>query len=112
MIDSQPSQDDKTIAILTHISGIFFSFVVPLVVWLISKDTKPWLTAESKEALNFQLTMLIGYLIAGVLTPFLIGIFIYPVVWILTLAFCIVAAVKTSQGGPAYVYPLTIRLIK
>jgi uncharacterized Tic20 family protein len=111
MIDSQPSQDDKTIAILTHISGIFFSFIVPLVVWLVSKDTKPWLTTESKEALNFQITMAIGYLIAGALTPFLIGIFIYPVVWILTLIFCIVAALKTSQGEQ-YQYPLTLRLIK
>ena len=111
MIDSQPSQDDKTIAILTHLSGIFFGFIVPLIVWLVSKDTKPWLTAESKEALNFQITITIGYIIGAATMPFLIGIFIYPAVWIVCLIFSILAAVKTSQGEQ-YQYPLTLRLIK
>lgn len=111
MIDTQPTQDDKTLAILTHLSGIFFSIIVPLVVWLTSKDTKPWLADQSKEALNFQITVLIGYVISSALMIVLIGFFTFVVVWALNIILCIVAAVRVSQGGD-FRYPLTVRLIK
>ena len=53
------SQEDKTLALLTHLSGIVLSFIVPLVIWLINKDKadKPFLTDQAKEALNFQITI-------------------------------------------------------
>ena len=111
MIDSQPTQDDKTLAILTHLSGIFFSIVVPLIVWLTAKDTKPWLSEQSKEALNFQITVLIGYLISSALMIVLVGFFTFLIVWALSIVFSIVAAVRVSQGEN-YRYPLTVRLIK
>lgn len=111
MIDQQPSQDDKTLAVLTHASGILFGFVVPLIIWLISKDTKPWLTAEAKEALNFQITMAIAYAVCIALTVVLIGAFLLPVVWVVNLIFCIIAAMKVNQGQP-YQYPFTLRLVK
>ena len=38
---SQASQDDRTIAMLTHLSGIILGFIVPLIVWLIHKPTQP-----------------------------------------------------------------------
>ena len=111
MIDTQPTQDDKTLAILTHLSGIFFSIIVPLVVWLTSKDTKPWLADQSKEALNFQITVLIAYVISGALTVLLIGFMLFIIVWAVSIILCIVAAVRVSQGGN-FRYPLTIRLVK
>lgn len=111
MIDSQPSQDEKTLAILTHLSGIFFSIIVPLVVWLTSKETKPWLSEQSKEALNFQITILIAYAISSVLMLLLVGFFLFMIVWALNIILCIVAAVQTSQGA-VYRYPITLRLIK
>lgn len=111
MIDTQPTQDDKTLAILTHLSGIFFSIIVPLVVWLVSKDTKPWLTDQSKEALNFQITVLIGYMISSVLMMVLIGFVLFLIVWAVSIILCIVAAVRVSQGA-AFRYPLTLRLVK
>ena len=111
MIDTQPTQDDKTLAILTHLSGIFFSIIVPLVVWLTSKDTKPWLADQSKEALNFQITVLIGYFVSGALMILLVGFFLFFIVWALSIVLCILAAVRVSQGEP-FRYPLTIRLVK
>ncbi len=111
MIETQPSNDDKTIAILTHLSGIFFGFIVPLVVWLVSRDSKPWLTEEGKEALNFQITVTIGYIVSTVLIVVLIGAALALAVWLFNLIFCIMAAVQTSQGKQ-YRYPLTLRLIK
>ncbi len=113
MIDSQPAQEDRTAAILTHLSGIFFGFIVPLIVWLVAKDTKPYLTTEAKEALNFQITIAIAYVAAWVLTlvTFGFGAVLFFVPMIANLVLCIIAAVKTSQGEQ-YQYPLTLRLIK
>lgn len=111
MIDSQPAQEDRTAAILTHLSGIFFGFIVPLIVWLVAKDSKPWLSAEAKEALNFQITVAIGYVISSVLMLVLIGMITFFIVWVASIVLCIMAAVKTSQGEQ-YKYPLTLRLIK
>ncbi len=110
MIEQQPTQDDKTIAVLTHLSGVFFGFLVPLIVWLVSRENKPWLADEAKEALNFQITVLIAALISWVLIFAVVGILLLAIVGLANLVLCIIAGVKTSQGE-RYRYPLTLRLI-
>lgn len=105
------SSDDKTLAILTHLSGILLGFIVPLIIWLIKKDQSPYLAGQAKEALNFQITVLIAYLAGFVLSFVLIGLLIMPLVLIGNLVFCIIAAVKTSNGEN-YRYPMTLRLIQ
>jgi uncharacterized Tic20 family protein len=104
--------DDKNIAMLTHLSGIIFSIIVPLIVWLVHKDRadKTYLVTEAKEALNFQITVLIGYVICWVLAFVIIGAFLTPLLWLFNLIFCIVAAVRVSSNG-SYRYPFTLRLI-
>ncbi|WP_078023171.1 DUF4870 domain-containing protein [Luteibacter rhizovicinus] len=104
--------DDKNLAMLTHLSGFLFSIIVPLIVWLINKDRsdKSYLVTESKEALNFQLTVLLGYVICWILTVILIGAFLHVVLWILNIVFCILAAVRVSQSG-SYRYPFALRLV-
>lgn len=105
--------EDRNLAMLTHLSGIILGFIVPLIVWLINKDNaaKAYLTAESKEALNFQITILIGYVICWILSFVLIGLFLLPLLWILNLVFCILAAVAVSNKG-TYRYPFALRLVK
>ena len=107
------SAEDRNLAMLTHLSGIILGFIVPLIVWLINKDNtaKSYLTVESKEALNFQLTILIGYVICWILAFILIGLFLFWLVWLLNLVFCILAAVAVSSKG-SYRYPFALRLIK
>lgn len=119
MIDNQPSasileppsQDDKTLAAVTHASGVLAGFIMPLIVYLVSKETKPWLTAEAKEALNFQITVLIAFVVCTLLTIVIIGPFLAAAVWVTDVVFCIMAAVKAANGEP-YNYPVTLRLIK
>ena len=111
MNDETVSQDDKNIALLTHLGGIFFSFLPGLIVWLLKKDDSPFLGDQAKEALNFQLTVLIGYAISFVLVIVLIGILMLWVVGIANVVLCIIAAVK-SASGEKYRYPLTLRLLK
>lgn len=107
------TSDDKNIAMLTHISGLLFSIIVPLIIWLINKDKsdKGYLTEEAKEALNFQITVLLAYFIAGVLSVIAIGLLLMPLIWLGNLVFCILAGIKVSSGQ-SYRYPLTLRLIK
>lgn len=104
-------QDDRTLAMLTHLSGILFGFIVPLVVWLTQKDTKPWVADEAKEALNFQITVLIGYVVGSALMLILVGIVIVFAVLIANLILCIIAGLKANTGE-SYRYPMTLRLIK
>lgn len=107
------SSDDKTLALITHLSGIVLGFIVPLVIWLVNKDNpaKSYITDESKEALNFQITILIGYVISWVLMFIVIGFFLWFVVIIANLVFCILAAMSVSSKG-SYRYPFALRLIK
>lgn len=111
------NSDDRNLAMLTHLSGVIFSILVPLVVWLVNKDNaaKSYLVAESKEALNFQLTVLIGYIIcwflAATIILAVIGGPLWLLVWIANVVFCILAAVGVSNTG-SYRYPFALRLIK
>lgn len=88
---------------LGHIFG-------PLIVWLIKRADSPEIDAHGKEALNFQISMLIYNLVAGVLCLVLIGFVLLAILHILNVVFVIIAALKAGEGQ-MYRYPLTLRLI-
>ncbi|WP_075323350.1 DUF4870 domain-containing protein [Acidithiobacillus albertensis] len=105
------NKEDRNIMALIQAGGILFGFLPALIVYLIKKDGgNQWLITESKEALNFQITILLAYIVASVLSALLIGIFIFPLVFLFNLVFCIIAALKSSSGE-GYRYPLTLRLL-
>ena len=107
----EPDKDAKTMGMLAHLLGII-GFIGPLIIWLIKKDSSPFVDDQGKEALNFQLTLLIGWLVAFALSFVMcIGVFLYPVLWILGLVFSIMGAMKANTGV-AYRYPFNIRFIK
>lgn len=115
---SAPSRDACKWAMLCHIialSGFIvvgFGFIVgPLIIWLLKKEDDPFIDEQGKEALNFQITMLIAAAIAGILTLVFIGILLGIAVGILMIVFPIIAAVKANDGVH-YQYPLSIRFIK
>lgn len=82
----------------------------PLIVWLIKRGDSPEIDAHGKEALNFQISMLIYYVVAGILCLVLIGFALLAILHVLNVVFVIIAALKTSEGQ-MYRYPLTLRLI-
>lgn len=107
----RPGSDDKTMAILAHIGGIFFGFLPSLIIWLVKKDESPYVDQQGKEALNFQIFIAISCVISLILMLVLIGVVLIILVSLMNLVFCIIAAVKTSSGEN-YRYPLSLRLIK
>ncbi len=102
---------DKTLAILVHLSGIFFGWVVPLVLYLIKKGDSDRFSADNaREALNYQITVMLLYFGCFILSFVIIGIFLMWIVMLVNLVLCIVAAVKASNGV-SYRYPMTLRLV-
>jgi hypothetical protein len=105
-----PSNDDKNIVTITHLGGILFSFIPSLVVWLLKKDDSEYIAAQAKEALNFQITLLLAQFVAYVLIFILVGFLLLGLIWVFNIVFCIIAAISSSKGE-YYRYPLTLRLI-
>ena len=106
-----PDKDSKTMALLCHLLGIFTWLVGPLIIWLVKKDTSPFVDDQGKEALNFQITLTIAYVVGIITSCIGVGFIIIMAVWVLNLVFCILAAMKANEGV-AYRYPFAIRLIK
>ena len=107
----QVSKDATNMAMLCHLLAIFTSFIGPLIIWLVKKDDDPFIDDNGKEALNFQITVLLATIVAGLLCFGCIGFVLLPIVWITNLVFCVIASVKASNGQ-AYRYPLAIRFVK
>ena len=107
---NEVSADDRNIAVLTHLGGIFFSIVPGLVVWLLKKDDNPYIAAQAREALNFQITLLIAYIVSSGLIVILIGFVMLGAVWLANIILCVVAAGRNRQGA-GYRHPFTLRLI-
>ena len=105
-----PSNDDKNIATITHLAGAVFSFIPSLVVWLLKKDDSEYISVQAKEALNFQISVLLAQCVAWVLAWILIGFLLMGIIWLANIVLCIVAAIATSKGE-TYRYPFTLRLI-
>jgi uncharacterized protein len=112
-IDNGPesiSQESRNIALLVWIGTIFFGFIPGLIVYLIKKDD-PYVIDQSKEALNWSITAIIGYCAGVILTFILIGVLVMLIVAICHLVFCVMGAIAGSNGKPFRV-PFAIRLIK
>ena len=97
--------------------GSIGCFIGPLVIWLVKKDTMPFVDDQAKEALNFNITVAIIFLVLFLATLFTLGLGIiitgplFVIVGIAWLVLTIIAAIKANEGV-AYRYPLTLRLIK
>ena len=101
--------------LIAHLSGIITGFIGPLVIWLINKDKadKGCITGQAKEALNFQITVILAMIVAIILTIVSLGLlfFLPMVVGVAALVLCILAGIKANEGVD-YRYPFAIRLIK
>lgn len=104
-------EDEKLWAILTHVGGLFFPLLAPLVIYLVLRDRGPFIRQHSATALNFHLTMAIASIVGVITSVFLIGFFLLLAVAIIWLIFAIIAAV-TAGRGDYYTYPLSITFVR
>ena len=98
-------------------AGSIGCFLGPLVIWLMKKETMPFVDDQAKEALNFNISVAIIFFVLFVMTLVTLGIGalltvpLMVIIGIAWLVFTIIAAIKANQGE-RYRYPLTLRLIK
>ena len=86
----------------------FGSLLGPLIVWAIKKDEDPFINDQGKEAINFQLTLLIGFVVSIILMFVFIGFLMIAVLVVYCIIMVIIAAMKANEGEQ-YRYPYTIR---
>jgi uncharacterized Tic20 family protein len=97
-----PTAEQRLLAALPHVLGIFTFFVGPLVMMCTSAKREPYVRQHIATALNFQLTLLILTIVT-----FGIGGIAYAVAWIVAG----VAALLALAGTP-FRYPFTLRLVR
>lgn len=116
--------NEKTWAMAAHLSalvalipivGWLGMIIGPLVIWLFKKDDSVLIADNAKEALNFNITMFIGYCAAVVLCITIIGLIVgvpmliaLPIVHLIMI---IIAAVKSNEGE-SYKYPYSLKLFQ
>jgi uncharacterized Tic20 family protein len=103
--------DERTFAMLGHLGGILIGFLSGLIAMLVWGKRSAFVDDQAKEALNFQITLIIGYVIAFVLTFVFIGVFLYFALAIVNVVFCIIAGLAANKGE-TYRYPFALRLVK
>ena len=113
-----PVKRGHTWGTLCHLSallgfiGVPFGHVLgPLVVWLLKKDEYPFADDQGREALNFQLSVLVYTLASLLLVCLCVGIALLVFLQLFDLVMIVVAAVKASNGE-RFRYPLTLRFLK
>ena len=135
MKDAQPaphataSAQERQWAMFAHLSvllgglvtsgwaGSIGFFIGPLVIWLVKKDTMPFVADQAKEALNFAITVSLACVALVVLTLLTLGIGalvtvpLLAIIFITALVIVIIAAIKANEGI-AYRYPFALRLVK
>lgn len=114
----EPGSDARMWAMIAHLAGflgyflpVIGSLIGPLIVWQLKKDLHPYVDEQGKEALNFQITVMIAGLICALLMLVVIGFLLIWVVIVGAIVLMIIAAIKANEGVP-YRYPFCLRLIK
>jgi len=111
------SESERNWAMLCHLSafaGFFFPFggiIGPLICWLSRKDESQWVDQNGKASLNFQMSILLYFVLAIPLCFILIGIPIIIMVGTLKVICIVIASVKAAKGEE-FKYPLSIPFIQ
>lgn len=118
-IPSIPTAEDKQMSMISHLGGgvaTFISagmlgFVPPLVIMMTKGNESAFVKEQATESLNFQLVMLIGFVVASVLSFVCIGFLIFPIVALVGGIFGVIGGMAANKGE-AYRYPFNIRMVK
>lgn len=123
-----PSKEERGWAMAAHLCGllwlfgggslIFFPFgtlalftvLGPLIIWKAKGEAMPFAGGQAKEALNFQITMLLLGLASCLLLIVGVGFLLLWVLGVLNIIFVIIAAIQVNDGKP-YRYPFALRLV-
>lgn len=110
------TEDERLWATFIHLSGLggyvlpTASIIAPLILWLMKRKTSPFIDDHGREAINFQISILLYAIIAGVLITVCVGFVLLPAVLLLQIIASIAMAIR-ANGGEYVRYPVTIRFL-
>ena len=109
----EPTNDEKSIAMLSHILAIVpgIGILGPLIIYVIRNKDSQYISYHAKESLNFQISIFIFYIIGAILVFVLIGFLIGIFVWIGNIVMVIFGALAANRGD-YFRYPLNMRILK
>jgi uncharacterized protein len=111
------SETERNWAMFCHLSafaGFFFPFggiLGPLICWLSKRDESAWVNINGRNALNFQLSMLLYIVLALPLCIIIVGFPILGFLITMKIICTIIASVRASKGE-LFRYPLVIPFIQ
>jgi len=111
------TETERNWAMLCHLAafaGFFFPFggvIGPLICWLTRKDESMWININGKNAMNFQLSMLLYMVLIFPLVFIVVGIPIIMILVTLKVVCIILGSVKASKGE-LFKYPMAIPFIQ
>jgi len=115
---TEPTETERTWGMLAHLSalaGLVMPLVGivlgPLLVWLTRRDESEFVAAHAKEALNFNISVLLGALACMLLMLVFVGFLLGTALFVAWLVMMLIAAIKASEGQ-SYRYPFSLRLVK
>ena len=113
-----PSEEARKWGMIVHLSALVgllgngIGFLLgPLAVWLMKREDDPFIDANGKEAVNFQITIMLAAIVSAFLILILVGFLLLAIIGVMAVVFPIVAGLKAKEGE-VYRYPMTIRFIK
>jgi uncharacterized Tic20 family protein len=118
--------EDRQWAMFAHLSSLLamwlggLGFLGPLIIWLIKKEQSAFIDDQGKEALNFNLTVLIATIALGLLAlpvvlltvglGLLVIVPLFLILGVVAIIMPILGAIK-ANAGEAYRYPYIIRIV-
>ncbi|WP_372752633.1 DUF4870 domain-containing protein [Mariniflexile sp.] len=110
-------REDKQLLVITHLSQLitlatgFGSLILPLIIWITQKEKVYQMDEHGKNIINFQLSLIIYFIICIPLILLLgLGLLGFIVLGIISIIFPIINAIKTSNGETPK-YPMSIKFI-
>lgn len=107
---------EKNYSLVMHLTTIALHIVpVPLIpvliMWLIKKDESKFIADHGREALNFQISLLLYGLLGLITLPLLgLGAIVWAATWVLGIVGTILAAVAAGKGR-YFRYPACLRMV-
>jgi hypothetical protein len=83
----------------------------PLAVWISRRDQSAFVAEHAREALNFNITVVLAALVCMLLMLVFVGFILGAALFIAWLVLTLIAAIKASEGA-VYRYPVSLRLVK
>jgi len=108
-----PTSDDRLLGLLSHLLAIVpgVGILGPLVIYLIKRGQSSFVEENAKESLNFQITMILAFIISAILVVMWIGFVLLAILSVAEVVLVIIATIRASENK-IYRYPFNLRLIK